>query len=98
MVLYEVSVRIHADLSAAFEKYMRTKHIPEIWETKCFQQIHFDQAENTLYRTSYQASSLADYERYIDQYATAMRADFMQHFPQGCTVTRQLLHCQQIWK
>lgn len=98
MVLYEVSVQIHADLSAAFEKYMRTKHIPEIWETKCFQQIHFDQAETTLYRTSYQAANLADYERYIDQYAAVMRADFMQHFPEGCAVTRQVLQTLQAWK
>lgn len=98
MVLYEVSVQIRADLSAAFEEYMRIKHIPEIWATKCFQQIHFDKAEASQYRTSYQATDLTDYQRYIDQYAAAMRADFMQHFPEGCTVTRQLLHTQQSWK
>lgn len=98
MVLYEVSVQIRTDLSAAFEHYMRTKHIPEIWDTGCFQQIYFDQADSGAYRTSYQAANLADYERYIDQYATAMRADFMQHFPEGCTVTRQVLQPLQVWK
>ncbi|MFZ6818665.1 DUF4286 family protein [Undibacterium sp. Ji22W] len=98
MVLYEVSVHVRADMSVAFEEYMQNKHIPEIWATTCFRQIHFDKDEATHYRTSYQAASLADYERYIDQHAASMRADFMQHFPEGCTVTRQLWHTQKIWK
>lgn len=98
MVLYEVSVQIRADLSAAFEEYMRVKHIPEIWATKCFQQIQFDKVDATQYRTSYQATDLANYQRYIDQHATTMRADFMQHFPEDCAVTRQVLHTQQIWR
>lgn len=91
-------MQIRADLSTAFEHYMRTKHIPEIWDTRCFQQIHFDRAESGAYRTSYQASTQADYQRYIDLHANALRTDFMQHFPEGCTVTRQVLQSQQIWK
>ena len=97
MVLYEVSVQIQPDLSTAFELYMRTKHIPEIWETRCFQRIHFDRAESGAYRTSYQAENFADYQRYIDVHANALRADFMQHFPEGCTVTRQVLETVQSW-
>lgn len=98
MVLYEVSVQIQQDLGAAFENYMRSKHIPEIWDTGCFQQIHFDRSESGTYRTSYQAATFADYQRYIDSHAQALRADFMQHFPEGCAVTRQVFETLQSWK
>lgn len=102
MILYEVSVRLSAqsdaELSQHFEHYMRNKHIPEIWETGCFQQIHFDRAESGGYRTCYQAATFADYQRYLDIHAEALRADFMQHFPEGCQVSRLVLETLESWK
>lgn len=90
MILYEVSVEVRADLCSAFEDYMRGKHLPEILATGCFAYIRFDQASETMYRTCYQAESVEDYERYLNQHASAMRADFMQHFPEGCVPSRQV--------
>lgn len=97
MILYEVSVAVRADLCAVFENYMREKHIPEIWATGCFMKIHFDKASDNLYRTSYQAATQADYERYLVEHATSLRADFMQHFPEGCTPSRQVFESVQEW-
>ncbi len=90
MIHYEVSVEVRADLCAAFEDYMRDKHLPEILATGCFKHIRFDQASAGVYRTCYQAENEDDYARYLNQHATAMRADFMQHFPEGCTPSRQV--------
>jgi hypothetical protein len=97
MILYEVSVEVQVELSAVFEEYMRQKHIPEIWATGCFQTIRFDKASDGLFRTSYQAKTQADYERYLSEHATAMRADFMQHFPTGCVPSRQVYTDVQVW-
>ncbi|MBC3832607.1 DUF4286 family protein [Undibacterium amnicola] len=97
MVFYEVSVTIRADLAETFMAYMRKKHIPEIYATQCFQQIHFDHATENTYRTCYQAASQEDYNRYIEQYAHQMRADFMQHFPDGCEVSRKVWMGIQTW-
>lgn len=88
MVFYEVSVEVRPDLREAFVQYMRDKHLPDILATGCFQHIRFDQASETLFRTCYQAETEAGYQRYIDQHAAAMRADFMQHFPEGCVPSR----------
>ena len=88
MVFYEVSVEVRADLREAFVHYMQSKHLPEILATGCFRHIRFDQASDTLFRSCYQAETEADYQRYLVQHAPAMRADFMQHFPEGCTPSR----------
>lgn len=97
MILYEVSVTVRSDLSQGFEAYMRGKHLPEIWASQCFMQIRFDKASETLFRTCYQAATWADYERYLHQYAPAFRADFMAHFPEGCTPSREVYEAVQIW-
>jgi hypothetical protein len=98
MILYEVSVNIRADLSEAFEHYMREKHIPDIWATQCFEKIHFDKVSPTHYRTCYQACTMVDYERYLEQHATPMRADFMQHFPEDCIPSRLVLEVMHSWE
>lgn len=98
MIFYEVSVKLPTSQAQKFESYMRDRHIPEIWATQCFVQIHFAQIEENHFRTCYQAQSLADYERYLAQFATAMRTDFMQHFPQDCQVERQVWRGVQTWK
>lgn len=97
MILYEVSVEVRADLCVAFEDYMRGKHIPEIWETASFVHIHFERASPLRYRTCYQAKSIDDYQRYLENHATALRADFMQHFPEGCTPSRDVFEVLQTW-
>ena len=51
MVVYEVQVEVREDLRAAFETYMREKHLPEILATGCFAAIRFDRSEEGLYRT-----------------------------------------------
>nr|WP_314861619.1 DUF4286 family protein [uncultured Undibacterium sp.] len=97
MILYEVSVNIRIDLSEQFERYMREKHIPEILATKCFEEIRFDKVNPGHYRTCYQASSTANYERYINEFASAMRADFMAHFPEDCVPSRLVYETLQSW-
>ena len=40
------------------------------------------------YRTRYEAENHADVERYMDEYAAALRADFAAHFAEGVRVSR----------
>ncbi len=98
MVFYEVSLTVRPELCAQLLSYMRYKHIPEIWATACFNQIHFAQASDYVFRTCYQAQTMADYERYVERFASAMRADFMNHFPEGCEVNRQVWSGVQSWE
>ncbi|MBY0573368.1 MAG: DUF4286 family protein [Undibacterium sp.] len=103
MILYEVCVEVRDDLLVAFERYMREKHLPEIWNTGCFEQIRFEhtqtpvQESSRIYRTCYQAATMADYDRYLELHASEMRADFMLHFPEGCTPSRRVWQALQNW-
>ncbi|MBA3468704.1 MAG: DUF4286 family protein [Herpetosiphonaceae bacterium] len=90
MVRYEVTVETAPELGAAFEDYMRQKHIPEIFATGCFISIHFDRADATHFRTSYLAATQADFERYLSDHAQHFRGDFAAHFPAGASAARNV--------
>lgn len=87
-LLYEVTLEIDPTAADEIERYMRQKHIPEIWATGCFRRICFDRAGPTAFRTCYEAASSDDLERYLRDHAAHYRADFLQHFPTGVSVTR----------
>jgi hypothetical protein len=97
MVAYEVKVEVREDLAGAFERYMREKHIPEILATGCFKAIRFEQASPTLFRSRYEAASQKDLDRYMGEHTAAFRADFMAHFPEGCTPSREVWEGLQAW-
>ncbi len=77
---------------------MREKHVPEIWATGCFQRITFDRAGPTTFRTSYEAASPAELERYLRDHATDFRADFAAHFPAGVSATRATWSAVEEWR
>jgi hypothetical protein len=89
MVFYEVTLEVDPLLSERLTAYMRDNHIPGIYQTGCFRRISFQRASSTRFRTSYQAESSTDLERYLTVHAEAFRADFQAHFPSGLTISRE---------
>ncbi len=90
MFRYEVTVSVRDDLRARFERYFADRHIPEILATGCFVDIRFERAESGVYRTVYHAASRADLDRYLTEHTARFRADFLQHFPDGVTPSREI--------
>ena len=97
MILYEVTLQVEPALALTVEKYMRSRHIPEIYATGCFRQIRFDRASAARFRTCYQADSQADLDRYLQDHAPKFRADFQKDFPKGLRVTREVWTRQEVW-
>jgi hypothetical protein len=97
-VLYEVTLQVEPSLATAVEEHMRRQHIPAILRTRCFERIRFDQASPGRFRTSYQARSPAELERYLREHAPAMRAEFQAHFPRGVTLTRETWIPRELWQ
>lgn len=95
MFTYEVQVEAPAGVGEAFEAYMRRKHIPEIFATGCFVDITFEAASATRFRTRYRARHREDLDRYLLDHAAAFRRDFLQHFPEGLKVVRELWETRQ---
>ena len=89
MIRYEVTVVVREDLRERFERYFIDTHIPEILATGCFLDIRFDRSDAGSYRTVYHAATRADLDRYLAEQTARFRADFVKHFPDGVTATRE---------
>jgi hypothetical protein len=98
MIFYEVTLQLDPGLASSVEEHMRTKHIPAIFATGCFQRIQFDRASAARLRTSYQAGSQAQLDRYLQEHAPRFRAEFQAEFPAGVTMTRETWTQQEVWE
>jgi hypothetical protein len=98
MILYEVTLQVEPGLAPRIEAYMRGGHIPEILATGCFRRIRFDRASAARFRTSYEADSQTDLDRYLKDHAPRLRAEFQADFPTGVTVTREIWTAQEVWQ
>lgn len=98
MIFYEVTLQLDPASAASVEEHMRTKHIPAIFGTGCFQRIHFDRASSARFRTSYQAESQSQLDRYLRDHAPRFRAEFQAEFPKGVITTRETWVQQQVWE
>jgi hypothetical protein len=97
MVLYEVTLEVDPPLAERLIAYMQNDHIPGIYQTGCFRRVSFQRASATRFRTSYQAASPTDLERYLTVHAEAFRADFRAHFPSGLRISRETWTEDTIW-
>ena len=89
MIRYEVTVQVREDLRERFARYFIDTHIPEILATGCFVAIRFDRSDGGAYRTVYHAATRADLDRYLTDHTARFRADFVKHFPDGVSATRE---------
>jgi hypothetical protein len=98
MVFYEVTLQVQPNLARAVEEHMRTKHIPAIFATGCFRRIRFDTASPARFRTSYEAESQAQLDRYLHDHAPRLRAEFQSEFPTGVRVSRETWTLRAVWE
>jgi Domain of unknown function (DUF4286) len=98
MLSYEVTLELEPGTADQVQAYMLQEHIPEIYSTGCFQRIRLHQVAPLLLRTSYEARIEADLQRYLQDHAPRMRAEFQARFPSGVTLTRQTWTQLQCWE
>ena len=79
MIIYNVTVKVEQHIADAWLQWLLREHIPDILKTKCFtgykvvRLLEVDDSEGPTYAIQYTAESKADYNRYIEQYASDMR-------------------------
>jgi Domain of unknown function (DUF4286) len=98
MIAYEVTCEVEPSLAPAYERYMRAKHIPEVFATGCFHSAVFSCSTPGRYRTSYVARTQADLDRYLQHHTEALRADFAAHFPEGVSLSREVWVTLEQWE
>jgi hypothetical protein len=97
MISYEVTLQAQPALAGSVEEFMRQSHIPAILATGCFRHIWFTRASAGRFRTSYQAATQADLDRYLQDHAPRFRAEFLDRFSDGVSVTRETWVLMQAW-
>lgn len=79
MIIYNVTIQLHHSIHSQWLAWMNTEHIPEMIATGCFikgtvlKLLEVDETEGPTYAIQYFAESKANYNRYIEIFATEMR-------------------------
>jgi hypothetical protein len=78
-IIYNVTIKVEASISEAWLQWLQQEHIPEVLATGCFHRartvrlLEVDESEGPTYAVQYEASSRADYNRYIERHAVTLR-------------------------
>ena len=97
MVTYEVTCELEAERAAAFERFMRERHIPDLLATGCFQGAELLRSEPGRYQVRYHAATPADLDRYFSDHAPRLRAEFQSRLPGGVQLSRETWVTLQRW-
>jgi hypothetical protein len=97
MVTYEVTATVREDLCAAYERYMRERHIPDLLATGAFSGASFGRSTPGRYRMRYEAWSRGDLDRYLAEHAPLLREHVQEVFPEGVTLTREEWNVLAAW-
>jgi len=79
MIIYNVTIKVHDSIKEEWLAWLKDEHIPGVINTGCFTRatilrlLETDDAEGPTYAIQYLAESKALYNRYIENYAGAMR-------------------------
>lgn len=96
-VLYEVTARVDDALAYDYERFMIETHIPDVVRTGCFLHARLDQGGEGQYRAAYLAASQADVDRYLADFAPALREHMTARFPTGVTLSRRVWTERMQW-
>ncbi len=101
MIIYNVTTKVAADIAAQWLGWMQQQHIPEVMATGCFaackiaRLLDVDDSEGPTYAVQYEAACKADYERYIRQFADALRSDVYAKWGSSFISFRSLMEVVQ---
>ena len=89
-VAYEVTARVDDALAYDYERFMIETHMPDVVRTGCFLHARLEQGGEGQFRAAYHAASHADVDRYLAEFAPALRAQVTTRFPTGVSVSRRV--------
>lgn len=89
MVTYEITAKVDNELSAAFERYMIERHIPDLMATGEFVSANLGRSTDGRFRIRYEARDRAALDRYFKQNAPRLRAEVVDKFPTGVELSRE---------
>jgi hypothetical protein len=79
MYIYNVTTKLTHTIHTDWFHWMKNEHIPAVMATGCFTKFQFvrlletDEEDGVTYAVQYHATTRADYDNYINQFASALR-------------------------
>ena len=89
MLTYEITAIVEPSLVEDYQKFMRDGHVPDLLATGCFVSASISRSENK-FCIRYNAADSETLDRYLNEHAPRLRADFLARFPSGVDVTRDI--------
>lgn len=97
MIVYEITAKVRPDLIEEYEQYMRDIHIKDLIETGYFENAEFALISEGNYRARYITKDRGTLDKYFETDAERLREDFIEHFPEGIEVSREILEVLECW-
>jgi hypothetical protein len=97
MIIYEITASVKPELVEKYEQYMCERHIPDLLKTGYFTGAVFTCTTENRYRIRYEAFDKEALDKYLTRDAERLRADFLDHFPAGVELTREVWEVLHVW-
>lgn len=81
MYIYNITTKLLHSIHADWVNWMKEEHIPAVMQSGCFTGYKFvrllevDEEDGPTFAVQFSASTKADYDRYINEFAPALRQD-----------------------
>ena len=98
MIIYEITAVVEPKLVEKYEQYMREQHIPDVLETGYFTGGAFTCSTENRYRIRYESFNKEALDKYLTNEAERLRADFLNHFPTGIELSREVWEVLRMWE
>ena len=97
MIIYNVTVKVEHSIHNEWLEWMRSKHIPNVMQIKCFSNFQMlkvleqDEKESTTYTIQYFCDKMEKYVRYKKEFAPSLQAEHYEKFRDKFVAFRTLM-------
>lgn len=97
MILYNITIKVDHEVVEEWMKWMREEHMPELMSLgvfsscKLFHLLEVDESDGVTYAAQYYCKTMEDYQKYVNEYAPAMRGKGIDRFKEKFVAFRTLM-------
>ncbi len=97
MIIYNVTLKVEADISDEWVNWMKASHMPALMNTGLFMDCRLcklleqDEADGLTFIAQYSCEGIEQYNRYINEFAETFRAESFRLFGSKFVAFRTLM-------
>ncbi len=97
MIIYNVTIKVEASIAAEWLEWMKVQHIPDVMRTglfinhKMYKILEEEENEGVTYAIQYYCNTIADYNKYKEEFAAALKKETEAKYKNKFIAFRTLL-------